>query len=59
MRITKLVIAVFVVILFVFGFVALHVSTTSTGTARVMAQPQASNILIADGTDPMPAPWHK
>lgn len=58
MHITKLVIVVFAVILYVFGVISLRVSNTSSRTAGVVTKPQTSNVLIADGTDPVPRPWH-
>jgi hypothetical protein len=59
MRIARLLINIFAVILFVFAVISLHVSNTSSQSARVSAQPQSSQVLIADGTDPLPRPWVK
>jgi hypothetical protein len=59
MQTTKLILGVFAVILCTFGVISVRVSTTSTAAARLVAQPQTSNVLIADGGDPVPRPWHK
>lgn len=59
MRIARLLINVFAVILFAFAVISLHVSNTSSRSASISAQPQASLVLIADGGDPLPKPWHK
>jgi hypothetical protein len=59
MQTTKLILGVFAVILCTFGVVSVRVSTTSTAAARLVAQPQTSNVLIADGGDPLPKPWRK
>lgn len=57
MRATKLMIGIFAVILFAFVVVSFHVSNSSSAAARLTARPQTSNVLIADGTDPVPRPW--
>jgi hypothetical protein len=36
---------------------ALNLSSTSSETARLTASPRLANVIIADGTDPMPKPW--
>jgi hypothetical protein len=59
MHIARLLINVFAVILFAFAVISLHVSNTSSRRASISAQPQTSNVLIADGTDPLPKPWVK
>jgi hypothetical protein len=59
MQTTKLILGVFAVILCTFGVVSVRVSTTSTAAARLVPQPQTSNVLIADGGDPLPKPWRK
>jgi hypothetical protein len=59
MRIARLLINVFAVILFAFAVISLHVSNTSSRSASISAQPQASQVLIADGGDPVPRPWGK
>ena len=59
MRIARLLISVFAVILFAFAVISLHVSNTSSRSASISAQPQAFQVLIADGSDPLPKPWHK
>jgi hypothetical protein len=59
MRIARLLINVFAVILFAFALISLHVSNTSSRYASISAQPQTSHVLIADGTDPLPKPWVK
>jgi hypothetical protein len=59
MRIARLLINIFAVILFAFAVISLHVSNTSSRSAGTSAQPQTSHVLIADGTDPLPRPWKK
>jgi hypothetical protein len=59
MRMARLMISVFAVILFAFAVISLHVSNASSRSAGISAQPQASHVLIADGGDPLPKPWHK
>jgi len=59
MQTTKLILGAFAVILCTFGVISVRVSTTSPATARLVVQPQASNVLIADGGDPLPKPWRK
>ena len=59
MRIARLLINVFAVILFAFAVISLHLSNTSSRSAGISAQPQNSNVLVADGTDPLPKPWVK
>lgn len=59
MRIARLLINVFAVILFAFAVVSLHVSNSSSRSASVSAQPQTPQVLLADGTDPLPKPWVK
>jgi hypothetical protein len=59
MRISKATIGVFSVILFVLAVVSMHVSSTSKATTTLGMQPKNSNVLIADGGDPLPKPWHK
>jgi hypothetical protein len=59
MQTTKLVLGVLAVILCTFGVISVSVSNTSAAAARLVAQPQASHVLIADGGDPLPKPWHK
>jgi hypothetical protein len=58
MRATKLMIGIFAVILFAFVVISFHVSNTSSAAVRLSAQPQTSNVLIADGGDPVPRPWY-
>jgi hypothetical protein len=55
----RLLTSVFAVILFAFAVISLHLSNTSSRSASISAQPPASHILIADGGDPLPKPWHK
>ncbi len=59
MRLARLLISVFAVILFAFAVISLHVSNTSSRPSSISAQPQASQGLIADGSDPLPKPWVK
>ena len=59
MQTTKLILGVFAVILCTFGVISVRGSNTSTAAARMVAQPQASHVLIADGGDPLPKPWRK
>lgn len=58
MRISRLLITVFAVILFVFGMVTVRVSVNSSAVASLNSQSQSSIVLIADGSDPLPRP-HK
>jgi hypothetical protein len=56
MRISRLLITVFAVILFVFATVSVRVlNSSSVG----LAAHQRSNVLVADGSDPLPKPWRK
>ncbi|MDP9337619.1 MAG: hypothetical protein M3P45_02005 [Acidobacteriota bacterium] len=57
MRISKLVIGVFTAVLFTFSVASPRVSVNSSAAAGLKSQSQASNILIADGSDPLPRPW--
>ena len=59
MRMTKVTIGVFAVILFVLAVVSIRVSSGSSAGARLAAYPHTSKVLIADGSDPLPKPWHK
>lgn len=59
MRMARLLINVFAVILFVFAVISLHVSNSSPRSASISAQPQTSHVLVADGGDPVPRPWKK
>ena len=59
MRISRLLIGVFAVIMFHSTIASHHVSTNSIKAAHLTAPPQDSNVLIADGSDPLPKPWHK
>lgn len=54
MRGTKLLFSVFAVILFTFSIIALHLSNSSSRSAQVVPQHQ---VIIADGSDPLPRPW--
>ena len=57
MRITRLTVGVFAAILFTFGVVAIPASHSSNVKCHAVAQPQTSNVMIADGGDPVPRPW--
>ena len=57
MRISRLLITIFAVILFVFGMVAVRVSVNSSAAASLNSH-HSSIVLIADGSDPLPRP-HK
>jgi hypothetical protein len=59
MRIARLLINVFAVILLAFAVISLHVSNTSSRSAGISAQPHTSHVLVADGGDPLPRPWKK
>ena len=58
MRISRLLITVFAVILFVFAMVSIRVSVNSSAAPSINSQSDSSNTLIADGSDPLPRP-HK
>jgi hypothetical protein len=58
MNATKLAIVVFAVILSVSTAISVRISVTSSGTAQLAAQPNNSKLVIADGSDPVPRPWH-
>jgi hypothetical protein len=57
MRITKLAIGVLLVILLTLAIASPRISTVSPRVTYAVAQPQNSNVLIADGGDPLPRPW--
>jgi hypothetical protein len=59
MHTTKLILGVFAVILCTFGVISVRVFSTPAAAARLVAQPQASHVLTADGGDPLPKPWRK
>lgn len=59
MRLARLLISVFAVILFAFAVISLHVSNTSSRSARVATHSHTSQTLVADGTDPFPRPPKK
>ncbi len=56
MRTFRLVIGVLAVIFFAFAIVSPPVSSNE---ARLTAHPKTPNVVIADGGDPLPRPWHK
>jgi hypothetical protein len=58
MRISRLVIGGFAAILFTFAIGSTQVAKSLAKAAQVAAAPQTSNVLIADGGDPLPRP-HK
>lgn len=58
MRTSRLVIGVFAGILFTFSIGATQLTNIPTKAAQVVAAPQSSSVLIADGGDPLPRP-HK
>ncbi len=57
MNMSKLVVGVFAVILFVFAAASLRFSNSASPAAQFAAQPQTSHVMMADGTDPVPRPW--
>jgi hypothetical protein len=59
MRTSRLMIGVFAVILFAFAIVSPYVSATSSKEGRLALQAKTSKVVIADGGDPLPKPWHK
>lgn len=59
MRISRLVIGGFAAILFTFAISSTPVTRNLANAAHVVAATQSSNVLIADGSDPLPKPWHK
>lgn len=59
MRISRLLITVFAVILFVFAMVSVRVSANSSTATSLNSQSKSSVTLVADGSDPLPKPWHK